>query len=129
MHGHAFFCRDFEANVVEMNLECFAAVPGVKIQLLPLRVAFAIAFVVDLLERLLIFLYALVGAVRVTADDVLDIKAVRMAWIDIIVSDKRAREVLGYTPIVSKAECMRETAEWCGTFWEGLGATGGGKRK
>lgn len=60
------------------------------------------------------------GWARSTPDEVLDIRAVGMAWIDIAVSDKRAREVLGYEPIVSKAECMREATEWCETFYAQL---------
>ena len=53
------------------------------------------------------------GWVRTTGDEVLDIRAVGMAWIDIVVSDKRAREVLGYEPLVSREECMREATAWC----------------
>ena len=68
-------------------------------------------------------LHALVGAVawlrpgrgwvRHTPAETLDIRAVRMAWMDIIVDDTRAREALGYETLVSKAECIREARGWC----------------
>ena len=57
---------------------------------------------------------------RTTGDEVLDIRAVGMAWIDIVVSDRRAREALGYAPSVTKAECLREAKEWCHAYWAKL---------
>ena len=119
VHGHAFFCRDFEANVVEMALEAFAPTP-IKPAILPLPLAYAIAWCLDAVERQLIWLYALFGCKRVTPEEVLDIKAVGMAYIDIVVSDERAKKVLGYQPIVSRAQCMQEAADWCKSFYANL---------
>ena len=119
VNGHSFFCRDFEANVVEMALEAFEPTP-IKPALLPLPLAYAIAWALDILERLLIWLYALLGYTRVTPEEVLDIKAVGMAYIDIIVSDERAKSVLGFQPIVSRAQCMKEAADWCKDFYANL---------
>jgi len=125
--GRPFFVRDFEANVVEMNLECFAGTP-IKIVLLPLWLAYGIAYVLHCVDVALHALVALVarlrpnrGWVRTTGDEVLDIRAVGMAWIDIVVSDKRAREVLGYEPLVSREECMREATEWCEATYASYG--------
>lgn len=119
VNGHSFFCRDFEANVVEMALEAFVPTP-IKPAVLPLPLAYAIAWVLDILERVLIWLYALLGWTRVTPEEVIDIRAVGMAYIDIIVSDERARKVLGFQPVVSRAECMKEAAEWCKGFYATL---------
>ena len=119
VHGHAFFCRDFEANVVEMALEAFESTP-IKPALMPLSVAYLIAWILDRLERCLIWLYALFGRTRVTSDEVLDIQAVGMAYIDIIVSDKRGRQVLGYQPVVDRAACMAEAGSWCRQFYAKL---------
>jgi len=119
VHGRAFFCRDFEANVVEMALEAFSSTP-IKPVIMPLAVAYCIAWVLDRLERMLIALYALLGATRVTSDELIDIKAVNMAYIDVVVTDAAARSVLGYEPIVSRAECMKEASEWCADFYAKL---------
>ena len=120
VHGQAFFVRDFEDNVVGMAMEAFRSTP-IKPAVLPLPVAYAFAWVLDVVERLLIALYALCGATRVTSEDVIDIKAVGMAWIDIVVSDARVKRVLGYAPLVSKADCMREAGQWCADFYAKLG--------
>lgn len=119
VNGHAFFCRDFEANVVEMALEAFEPTP-IKPVMLPLPLAYAIAWCLDTVERQLIWLYALFGKKRVTPEEVLDIKAVGMAYIDIIVSCERAKKVLGYQPIVSRTQAMQEAADWCKSFYANL---------
>jgi nucleoside-diphosphate-sugar epimerase len=122
VHGQSFFVRDFEDNVVEMALEAFRSTP-IRPALIPLPVAYALAWVLSLLERVLIALYAVFGATRVTSEDVIDIKAVGMAWVDIVVSDARIRQVLAYAPLVSKAECMREAGAWCADFYAKLAAS------
>ena len=121
--GHAFFVRDFEANVIEMNLQCFRSLP-IKTVLLPLHVAYAIACVLHALELLIMALCSLLGRTRQTPEDVLDYKAAGMAWIDIVVSDRRARDVLGYAPLVSQAECLEEASEWCRSYYAKLQAKG-----
>jgi len=121
VHGHAFFVRDFEDSVVGMALEAFQPTP-IKPILIPLIVAYALAWVFDRLERCLLALCAALGVSRITSDDVIDIRAVGMAWIDIVVSDARAKAVLGYEPLVSKAQCMREAGEWCTEFYAKLRA-------
>ena len=50
--GASFFVRDFEANVVEMALDAFSATP-IKPTLLPLPLAYALAYLLDLIYRLL----------------------------------------------------------------------------
>lgn len=117
--GHAFFVRDFEANVVEMALEAFEGTP-IKPAIMPLAVAYGLAWLLDRLERLLHLLYAWAGRTRHTADEVLDIKAVGMAYIDIVVSDAAGRRALEYEPLVSRAECMREAKEWCKGYYAAL---------
>ena len=116
VHGAAFFCRDFEDNVVAMALEAFQGTP-IKPLLLPLTFAYFMAWILDRLERWLIWLYALFGATRVTSEEVIDITAVGMAYINIIVSDKRAKDVLGYKPVLDRAACMQEAARWCQSFY------------
>ena len=105
--------------MVEMALEAFESTP-IKPALMPLSVAYLIAWILDRLERCLIWLYALFGRTRVTSDEVLDIQAVGMAYIDIIVSDKRGRQVLGYQPVVDRAACMAEAGSWCRQFYAKL---------
>ena len=117
--GRPFFVRDYESNVVETALECFKATPIVP-RLLPLRLAYAIAWLLDLFDRLMHALCSCLGLVWHTSTEVLDITAVGMAWIDIIVSDRNAREKLGYKPLVSPEECLSEAKEWCVAFYKGL---------
>lgn len=119
VHGTAFFCRDFEDNVVSMTSASLASTP-VKLVLLPWMVAYAIAVVMDRVERFLIWLYRLFGLKRVTPDSVVDAGALAMAWINMVVSDARGRKVLGYEPLVNKAECMHEAKEWCRRYWAEL---------
>uniref|UniRef100_A0A7S4HF35 3-beta hydroxysteroid dehydrogenase/isomerase domain-containing protein n=1 Tax=Prymnesium polylepis TaxID=72548 RepID=A0A7S4HF35_9EUKA len=118
--GQPFFVRDYEANVVETALECFKATPIVP-ALIPLRLAFVVAWVLDCFDRLMHALCRFAGRRRETPAEVLDVTAVGMAWIDIVVSDRRAREALGYEPLVSRAECIAEAKEWCRAFYAGLG--------
>lgn len=115
--GRAFFVRDFESNVVAMAIEAFGHVPAIRPTLIPLRLAYALAWVLDAIDRLLHAAYALFGARRSTPEDVIDIRAVAMAWISIVVSDRRARSVLGYEPTVSREQCMREAGEWAAQFY------------
>ena len=117
--GQSFFVRDFEANVVEMALAAFSDTPIIPV-ILPLALAYALAYILDKIDRILHVLAALVGIMYETSDEVLDIKAVNMAYIDIIVSSKRAEQVLGYRPLVSEAECMSEAARWCKSFYANL---------
>ena len=99
-----------------MALEAFQGTP-IKPLLLPLTFAYFMAWILDRLERWLIWLYALFGATRVTSEEVIDITAVNMAYINIVVSDKRARDVLGYNPVLDRATCMQEAARWCESFY------------
>jgi nucleoside-diphosphate-sugar epimerase len=118
--GQAFFVRDFEAGVVDMTLEALKPTPIIPV-LLPLRMAYYLAWVIDICVRFQHLLYALVGArPPKTSEDVLSIRAVNMAYIDIIVSDARARKVLGYKPLVSKEDCLREASAWCVDFYRNL---------
>ena len=61
--------------------------------LIPLTFAYVIAWLLDGFDRLMHRLCALVGRAWATSENVLDVTAVGMAWIDIIVSDRAAREV------------------------------------
>jgi len=117
--GKSFFVRDFEANVVEMALETFSGLPIIPV-LLPLRLAYIMGWLLDLWERAMHLIASTFGWTRATSDEVLDIRAINMAYIDIIVSDRRAREVLGYVPKVSQADCMREAKEWAKGFYASL---------
>ena len=92
--------------------------------LLPLNVAYALACVLHALELLIMALCSLLGRTRQTPEDVLDYKAAGMAWIDIVVADRRARDVLGYAPLVSQAECLEEASEWCRSYYAKLQAKG-----
>lgn len=122
VHGECFFIRDFEDNVVRLAVQCFKSSGIVKAVLIPLWLAFAIAWVLDRFERAMHFAYNLVGKTRMTADDLISVEAVSMAWFDIIVSDAKARQRLGYESVVSKADCISESAEWVKTFYAGLSA-------
>ena len=51
VHGNSFFCRDFEANVVEMALEAFKSTP-IQPAIMPLVVAYYIAWVIDKVWRM-----------------------------------------------------------------------------
>lgn len=117
--GNAFFIRDFEANVVDMTVQCFAGT-SINVLFLPLWMAYMIAFVLDRFERLMHAIYNLVGMQRDTSQDAIDIRAVGLAWHDIIVSDKRARELLDYAPRVSPEDCLSAAAQWCISFYADL---------
>ena len=118
--GQSFFIRDFEANVVDMALTAFQNTP-IKPVILPLLLAYVIAWILDRVDRILHKFAALRGTTHQTSDEVLDIRAVNMAYIDIIVSSGRAKRVLGYTPLVSEAECMQDAARWCEKFYASEG--------
>merc|ERR1712159_242462 len=53
--GKAFFIRDFDANVVDMNINAFAKTP-IKPVLLPLWLAWVLALLQDRIYRVLHFL-------------------------------------------------------------------------
>ena len=117
--GCSFFIRDFEANVVQTALDAFSSTP-IKPILLPLTLAYVLAYLLHVLDTLLHLLAALRGRTRHTPDDVLDIAAVNMAWVDVIVSGAKARRVLGYESLVSREQCEREAKEWSASFWAQL---------
>jgi nucleoside-diphosphate-sugar epimerase len=119
--GTAFFCRDFEANVIDMALEVFNDTP-IKSVLLPLWLAYAAALIMTLTDNILHYIWkTFFGRVWKTSTDVIDVKALNMAWIDIVVSDEKARKLLGYKSVVSKAECMAETITWANEYYLELG--------
>ena len=117
--GHAFFVRDFEANVVDMNVESFKNT-DIKPTLISLRLAYGMAWMLDLIDRLLHLIWALFGRTYRTSKDVLSIQAVGMAWIDIVVSDRNARDKLGYRSVVPQSDTMREAQEYCTSFYSTL---------
>lgn len=117
VHGKAFFCRDFEDNVVDMNVTCFTKYTGIKCVMIPLWFAMCMAFLLDRIEHVLIFVYSLFGSVRETPMDVVSFRAAMMSYQDIVVSDKRGRALLGYQPTVGRSECLREAGEWCKEFY------------
>ena len=123
VHGECFFIRDFEDNVVRMAVQCFKRGGVVKAVLIPLWIAFGIAWILDRFERFLHFAYNCVGWKRTTSDDLISVEALSMAWFDIIVSDAKARQRLGYEPVVSKEECLSESAEWVNNFYSELSAS------
>jgi hypothetical protein len=116
VHGQCFFSRDFEDNVVTMYL---AALKGTAIKplILHLSLAYFLAWVMDAFERWMIWLYSLFGYMRVTSESVIAITALNMAYVDIVVSDEKAKRVLGFKPLVGRAECMKEAATWCEVFY------------
>ena len=120
--GRPFFSRDFEANVVEMTQESFRGIPGLTVVLLPVYFAYVMAWILDRLDRFCHFLARCFGASWESSEEVLDIAAAGMLWMDIIVSDRAAKEVLGYSPLVTREECMRDAAEWSKQFYAQLGA-------
>ena len=120
--GRPFFSRDFEANVVDMYLDCFRGIPGLTAVLLPAYLAYALAWVLDRLDRLMHVLARCVGRRWESSEDAVDIAAAGMLWMDIIVSDRAAKQVLGYAPLVTHEECLRDAADWSKQFYSQLDA-------
>ena len=87
--GHAFFARDYEANVVEMALESFDGT-SVKPLLLPLALAYCLAYLLDVVDRLL---HALA---RMTARDVM-----RHSWLGATVRGP----LIQHAPVDAAAAC------------------------
>jgi nucleoside-diphosphate-sugar epimerase len=119
VHGQTFFSRDFDDNVVTMMLRAFAGT-AIKPLVLPSALIYTLAWLMDIIERCLILLYALFGRKRVASPGTVDIKAMNMAYMDITVRDDKARKVLGYEPLVDKETCLEETARWCEEFYPTL---------
>mmetsp|Transcript_22667 Transcript_22667/g.46460 ORF Transcript_22667/g.46460 Transcript_22667/m.46460 type:complete len:357 (-) Transcript_22667:319-1389(-) len=119
--GESFFCRDFEANVIDMALEVFKDTP-VKSVLLPLKLAYAMALIMTIADNIIHYIWkTFFGKLWKTSTDVVDVKALNMAWIDIVVSDEKAKKLLGYKSVVSKAECMAEAKTWASEYYLELG--------
>lgn len=119
VHGQCFFSRDFEDNVVSMNLEAMKGT-AIKPLIIPLSLAYLLAWVLDTFERWLIYFYSFLGIKRVTPESAVGMKAMNMAYIDIVVSDEKAKRVLGFKPLVDRAKCMQEAATWCEEFYPEL---------
>ena len=120
VNGCCFFIKDFDANVVEMALDAFSRTP-IQPLMLPLQLAYSLAWMLDRCDRLVHWWAGLWGREHTTtSDEVLDIKAVNMAYIDIIVSAERSQQILGYAPLVSKDECFEEARKWCEGAYAGL---------
>ena len=93
-----------------------------QVVLLPVYLAYVMAWILDRLDRLCHVLARCVGARWESSEEALDIAATAMLWMDIIVSDRAAKEVLGYAPLVTREECMRDAADWSKRFYAQLGA-------
>lgn len=122
VHGHCFFNRDFEDNIIGINEYCFRNT-GITVVLLPLWLAYMLAWLMDRLERLLIRVssWGLCGGRRrETSPEVIDVRAARLAYVDMVVSDERARRVLGYEPLMTREESLEGAAAYCRAFYKDL---------
>jgi len=115
--GQAFFIKDFDANAVQVAVSAFEG-SAIQVVILPFWLAYGIAWIVDRIDRFLHWLCAILGTTWTTSDNVIDIHAVDLGYLDILVSSERARDVLGYgdsvrgQKLASKEECFYETREW-----------------
>jgi hypothetical protein len=121
VHGQALFIRDFNANPVDVAVSAFE---GSVIQciILPFWLAYAMAWMMDRVDRWLHWICGILGTTWTTSDSVIDIHAVDLGYHNIIVSSDRAREKLGYgdpvrgPKLIGKEQCFQDTKEWAHEF-------------
>ena len=115
-HGQAFFARDFDFNAAEIARDAFQDTTITQI-LLPMRLVWTFCFLLHLWEKVLHFLFNLFGLSRHTSRTVIAIEAVEMSMIDVMVSSRKAHEMLGWRPLRSQAETMDECREHANQYW------------
>eukprot|EP00656_Telonema_subtile_P020483 TRINITY_DN21604_c0_g1_i1.p1 TRINITY_DN21604_c0_g1~~TRINITY_DN21604_c0_g1_i1.p1 ORF type:complete len:356 (+),score=78.95 TRINITY_DN21604_c0_g1_i1:121-1188(+) len=128
--GQAFFIRDFEANVVEMNIKSFEGT-GIKVVLLPLWLAFMLAWLQDRLYRLF-HLLGMTWILSTFMSNTIDVNAMNMAWRDICFTGEQARQQLGYdpavVPLMSEADTMKDASDFSQSYYAELGNTASVKK-
>ena len=119
--GKSFFLRDFEANIVDMNVECFQGTP-IEPLFLPLWLATVLCWLVDRVERLLYFVYPLLGMKRITPPETISYDAMMLGYLDVRISTQSIQEDLGYgvegecPKLQTEEEIMKETRDWTHTL-------------
>merc|ERR1711865_784513 len=106
---------------------CIEAFEGSDIipLLMPLQVAFALAWLQDGFYRFVHWFCALCCIAFAVPKNVVCIGAVNMAWRNLCFSNRRSREVLGYDPssicsLVSEQETRKQSNAWAVKFYADL---------
>ena len=118
-HGQVFFASDFHANYFEMKTEAYQDITVCSV-FLPLWLAMSMGWIMDRWERLLHVLFNLIGWTRRTSHDVISFDAMKMGWFNVIVTSKKAQNVLGWKPQIPREQTMDEARLHANTFWSSL---------
>ena len=117
--GQSLFAGDCEINYLEMTAYAFQDTTITQI-FLPLWFAFVFTWMLDRWERILHLLFNLCGHTRRTSKNVFDVAVLKMVMFDVIVSSKKAHEMLGWRPLMSKQQTMEETRDHANRFWSSI---------
>ena len=117
--GQTFFGRDFDENYSEMKKYAFQDTT-INPLYLPLWLAISMCWIMDRWERLIHFMFNLIGWTRRTSHDVVSIDALKMGWFNVVVNSNKAQDVLGFSPRISKVETMEEARDHANKYWSSL---------
>merc|ERR1711912_115420 len=115
VRGKAFFISDFQGNTVTLNIDAFKDT-DIKVLLMPLWVAYMLAWLTDRLYRFIYKICSMCGRSFEIPKTVVDVGAVDMAWRNLCFSNTRSREILGYEAdackLVSEQETSKQARSW-----------------
>ena len=93
---------------------------GISIVFWPFWLIYAMAWMLDRWERQMHSIFNRFGWTRTTSRNVVDIAALNIAWSDVLVSSKKAHDVLGWKPLMSKKETMKDARQYANRYWRQL---------
>ena len=118
-HGQSMFAGDFEMNDTELKKYAFQDT-DVTFVFLPFWIVFIVMWILDRWERGMHFLFNLCGCTRTTSRNVFDIGVLKMTTSDTTISSKKARDLLGWKPLVSQKQTMIEARNSAQRYWKTL---------
>lgn len=121
--GHAFFVHDFEHSVVELTTQA-ATASDLAILVLPLWLAFAFVWCMEVFYRFMVKFCGLFGYDYPVPSHVVSLNAFYMGFRHLCYSNKRAQTYLSYTSsleeYVSPEDCLNQTVSWAKEYVRGL---------
>lgn len=130
--GSAFFISDHQANPIDVQMDGLVAA-GIKPVMLPLWFAFPMALMMHFTYAFMYRCCQWLGIAFEIPPQIVDIKAMKLAWRNLCFSTKRAREVLdfhiGAPGMKSWEQTSEEARQWSAETYPKVKAALRGKSK
>lgn len=130
--GSSFFISDFQGNVADIAIAAFKET-GIKTVMLPLWLAWAMANLMHMAYSFIHCCSSALGRSYEIPADIVDVKAMSLAWRNLCFSTRRAQEMLELDPngpgMKSEQQTAEESQQWCTKYYAQLQSSSNGKAK